>query len=50
MTFPLFKHPWLEISSKLNISEGEVIKRLKRLIEAGAIVKIGPVFDLQKSV
>ena len=43
--FPIVQEPWLEISNRLNISEGEVISRLKRLIEAGAIVKIGPVFD-----
>ena len=48
MTFPLFKHPWLEIGHRLNISESEVISRLKRLIEAGAIVKIGPVFESSK--
>ena len=43
--FPIVQEPWLEISKRLNISEGEVMLRLKRLIEAGAIVKIGPVFD-----
>ena len=43
--FPIVQQPWLEISKKLKISEGEVLIRLKRLVEAGAIVKIGPVFD-----
>lgn len=43
--FPIVQEPWLEISQRINVSEGEVMSRLKRLIEAGAIVKIGPVFD-----
>jgi len=43
--FPIVPKPWLEISSRLDISEDEVISRLKRLVEGGAIVKIGPIFD-----
>jgi DNA-binding Lrp family transcriptional regulator len=46
--FPIVQEPWLEISSRVNISEGEVISRLKRLIEAGAILKIGPIFDASR--
>lgn len=46
--FPLVQEPWLEISNRLNISEDEVVSRLKRLIEAGAILRIGPVFDSEK--
>ena len=46
--FPIVQEPWLEISSRLNISEDEVITRLKRLIETGAILKIGPMFDSSK--
>ncbi len=46
--FPIVQEPWLEISNRLNISEGEVISRLKRLIEAGTILKIGPIFDASR--
>lgn len=46
--FPIVQEPWLEISSRLSISEDEVISRLKRLIEAGAILKIGPTFESSK--
>ena len=46
--FPLVQEPWLEISNRLDISEGEVITRLKRLIEAGTIRKIGPNFDASR--
>ena len=47
--FPIVQEPWLEIGSKLNISEEEVISRLKRLIEAGAIVKMVRFLILQES-
>jgi DNA-binding Lrp family transcriptional regulator len=43
--FPIVQHPWLEISGRLNISEDEVLSRLKRLVESDVIVKIGPIFD-----
>jgi DNA-binding Lrp family transcriptional regulator len=43
--FPVVQEPWLEISRRLNISQDEVLSRLKRLIEAGAVLKIGPIFD-----
>ncbi len=46
--FPIVQEPWLEISSALKITETELITRLKRLIDAGAIMKIGPIFDSTK--
>ncbi len=46
--FPIVEEPWLEISNRLNISEGEVVKRLKWLLDAGAVLKIGPIFDSSK--
>ena len=46
--FPIVQEPWLEISNRLSISEAEVISRLERLLEAGAILKIGPTFDSSK--
>jgi DNA-binding Lrp family transcriptional regulator len=43
--FPIVEEPWLEISNRLKINQEEVLKRVKRLTEAGAITKIGPIFD-----
>jgi len=43
--FPLVQEPWLEISRRLNISQAEVLTRSKRLIEGGAILKVGPVLN-----
>jgi DNA-binding Lrp family transcriptional regulator len=46
--FPLVSEPWLEISNRLNLKEADVIKRLKRLIETGVVLRIGPIFDSSK--
>ena len=43
--FPVVQEPWLEVSRKLSISQDEVLSRSKRLIEEGAILKIGPILD-----
>ena len=46
--FPIVQQPWLEVGSRLNISEAEVIMRLKRLLEAGTILRVGPIFEASK--
>jgi DNA-binding Lrp family transcriptional regulator len=43
--FPMVERPWKEIGDKLNITEDDVIKRLKRLNELGITRKIGPIID-----
>jgi siroheme decarboxylase len=46
--FPIVEKPWLEISNRLKINEDELITRLKRLTEAGVVLKIGPIVDSSK--
>ncbi len=46
--FPLVQKPWQEISSRLSISESEVMARLRRLSEEGVIRKIGPIIENSK--
>ncbi len=46
--FPIVCEPWLEISKRLNLNEAEVINRLKRLIEEGVVLRVGPIFDSSK--
>jgi DNA-binding Lrp family transcriptional regulator len=46
--FPLVERPWSQISSKLGITEDELVTRLKRLSTAGVIRKIGPIVDSSK--
>jgi len=43
--FPLDTHPFLKLGGDLGISEEEVLIRLRRLQEEGAIRKIGPVIN-----
>ncbi len=46
--FPLVSKPWLEIGRKLNLDEEEVLTRVKRLLNEGAIRKIGPLLEPRK--
>ena len=43
--FPLDAHPFKKLGEKLGISEEEVIMRLERLHDEGAVRKIGPVIN-----
>jgi len=46
--FPIVERPWHEISSRLSVSEEEILLRIKRLSEAGIIRKIGAIVDSSK--
>lgn len=41
---PLSPRPFAEMARSLGIGESEVIERLRRLTEAGAVSRVGPVF------
>lgn len=46
--FPLCARPYRALGNKLNISENEVIKRIKNLKKAHIIRRIGATFDSRK--
>jgi len=46
--FPLVERPWSEVSSKLGITENELVTRIEQLCAAGVIRKIGPIVDASK--
>lgn len=46
--FPVTPEPFLALGNKLNISEDEVIERIKRLKEDGVIRRIGGNFNSRK--
>jgi DNA-binding Lrp family transcriptional regulator len=46
--FPLTRRPWAKLGEKLNITEEEVLSRLRRLHNEGLIRKVGPVIDARK--
>jgi siroheme decarboxylase len=39
--FPITSHPFAEVGNRLDLSEGEVIRRVQRLKEKGIIRRIG---------
>lgn len=41
---PLSPQPFADMAAKLGVGEAEVISRLERLTETGAISRVGPVF------
>ena len=43
--FPLSPQPYAEAAAALDLSESELIERLSRLRESGAITRFGPFFD-----
>jgi DNA-binding Lrp family transcriptional regulator len=42
--FPLTSRPYAEIATRLEVSEAEVIDRLRRLTDDGAVRRVGAVF------
>ncbi|MBO8136844.1 MAG: Lrp/AsnC family transcriptional regulator [Desulfotomaculum sp.] len=46
--FPIVSQPYADMARRLNISEEEVIRRLKRLMDEGIIRRLGGVFDSRK--
>jgi len=46
--FPLVREPWKTIAESLGMSEEEVLKRVKQLMDEGIIRRIGPIFDARK--
>ncbi|CAD7774968.1 putative HTH-type transcriptional regulator [Candidatus Methanoperedenaceae archaeon GB37] len=45
LDFPLEKEPFKRLGSELEITENEVIDRIKRLMREGALRRIGPVIN-----
>lgn len=43
--FPLSPRPYAEAAAALGLTEDELIGRLKRLLQIGAITRFGPFFD-----
>ena len=46
--FPLSDEPYLEAAAELGIAQNELISRLGRLVEEGALSRFGPMFNAEK--
>ena len=47
-TFPLVDRPFLELAKKYDVSEDEIIDRIKKLKQIGIIRQISAIFDTRK--
>lgn len=49
LDFPLVHRPFLNLGKTLGIGEAEVIRRIKRLCQEGAIRRIGPIISTKNT-
>ncbi|MEA1985576.1 MAG: AsnC family transcriptional regulator, partial [Euryarchaeota archaeon] len=49
LDFPMDVHPFEELSDRLGISEDDLLQRLRRLTDEGALRRIGPVINTKKT-
>lgn len=49
LDFPLVHRPFMELGDKLGLKEEDVIKRIKRLQDEGAVRRIGPIISTRKT-
>ena len=46
--FPVTERPYAEAAEKLNIAEHDLIARLDRLVESGALSRFGPMYNAER--
>jgi len=49
LDFPLVHKPFQELGKSLDLTEDEVLRRIKRLCKEGAIRRIGPIISTKKT-
>jgi len=47
--FPLTEAPYADVARELGLSETEVIERLARLLDDGALTRFGPLFQIERA-
>ncbi|KAA0010489.1 Lrp/AsnC family transcriptional regulator [Billgrantia pellis] len=45
---PLVESPYAAVAAELSLSEGELLYRLERLLEAGVLSRFGPMYHAQR--
>ncbi len=46
--FPITEWPFLEVARSLDLLEGELIKRIDKLLHAGVLTRFGPLFNADR--
>lgn len=47
--FPVSDTPFAEVAAELGLSEGEVLTRLRRMLEDGVLSRFGPLFQIERA-
>ena len=47
--FPICEHPYAAAARALGIAEGELLARLKRLLEANTLTRFGPLYNVEQA-
>jgi siroheme decarboxylase len=47
--FPLTEAPYADVARELGLTEAEVIERLARLLDEGALTRFGPLFQIERA-
>ena len=47
--FPICEHPYAAAAHALGIAEGELLARLKRLLEANTLTRFGPLYNVEQA-
>lgn len=46
--FPVCEHPYAAAARRLDLTEADLISRLKRLLEAGVLTRFGPLYNADR--
>jgi DNA-binding Lrp family transcriptional regulator len=46
--FPVCEHPYGEAAARLGLSEGELLDRLQRLLDAHVLTRFGPMYQVER--
>ena len=46
--FPICQRPYAEVAAQFGIDEGELIRRLRRLLQDGALSRFGPMYHAEE--
>ena len=47
--FPICEHPYAAAAQALGIREGELLTRLKRLLDANTLTRFGPLYNVEQA-
>ena len=47
--FPICERPFAQTALELGLEEGELLQRLRRLLESGVLTRFGPMFQIERA-